>query len=44
MPIYHPSYLMRNPSIEEGGDWDITEQHVAKAVNLVEEYIKTNEV
>jgi len=44
MPIYHPSYLMRNPSMEEGGDWDITEQHVAKAVNLVEEYIKTNEV
>ncbi len=42
MPIYHPSYLMRNPSMEEGGDWDITEQHVANAVNLVEEYIKTN--
>lgn len=40
MPIYHPSYLMRKP---QDGDWDLTEQHISKAVALVEEYTRTNE-
>lgn len=42
MPIYHPSFLMRNPVMDEGSDWDITEKAVLKAVQLVDEYEATS--
>lgn len=39
IPILPPAHLMRNPSMEEGTDWDLTEKAVQKAVSLQEEYL-----